>query len=241
MTRDIDLARLPESIHDSVRELVELLIRLAGHNLRGIALYRPVPTDGLELTSPVRSIAILGGMDLPMLDQLRHAGGRFRRNRLRAPLIMTPRSIDESLDTFPLELLEIQQLHIMVFGPDVFAALQFEPQNVRLQAERELKRSLIHLRQGLLASAGRDRLLAPLCREALEHILRVLRGILWLKDKPCPDLATSILQKVEETTPIPLVGLRDALGRPARSDFVWFQRFYRDVERLSDYVDAWRV
>jgi hypothetical protein len=38
-----------------------------------------------------------------------------------------------------------------------------------------------------------------------------------------------------------LTGLRDALGRPARTDFVWFQRFYRDVERLSDYVNSMAV
>jgi hypothetical protein len=238
----MNLTELPESIRGPVRELGELLDRLAGDNLRAIAVYgQAIAPGNPDPAGFVKSIVTMSGMDLLLLDQLRHSGRRFGRHRLQAPLIMTPRYIEESLDSFPLELLEIQQLHIMILGTDDFAMLQFEPGNVRLQAERELKRCLIHLRQGLLDSAGKDQPLGPLCQHALEHLFRVFRGMLWLKEVPCPVQPGPIVDTVERLTQIDLAGLRGAFGSQSRTDFVWFQRFYRDVERLSDFINNLRV
>jgi len=242
VNRDISLDQVPATIREPVRDLAHLVLRLAGDNLRGLVVFGPVVApDCPRADEPIRTVVILGGMDLLLLDQIRRSGRRLGRRRLHPPLIMTPRYIDESLDTFPLELLEIQQLHVRVVGPDLLADLRFDPRNMRLQAERELKRSLIHLRQGLLASAGKDTALRPLCREAFDHLLRVLRGLLWLKATPCPTHPLAILEATERLTQMNLAGLRDAWDSRVRGDFVWFQRFYRDVERLSDYVNALAV
>lgn len=235
---EINVGELPEPVREPIKELAAVLARLAGDNLRGLAVFGQVMSEDYSPdTTLVQSVAVLGGMDLLMLDQLRRRGLRLGRRHLQAPLIMTPTYIDESRDSFPLELLEIQQRHAMVLGPDIFATLEFDPQHMRLQAERELKRELINLRQGLLASAGKDKLLAPLCRDALEQTVRVLRGVLWLKKTPCPSAVLSILVAAEKLTRIDLAGLREVSGGSGRSDFVSFQRFYRDIERLSDYVN----
>ncbi len=234
----INLDKLPEPAREPVKDLAELLIRLGADNLRSLAVFGQVTTDDYSPKSTlVRSVAVLGGMDLLLVDQLRRCGMRLGRRHLQAPLMMTPAYIDESRDSFPLALLEIQQLHVTVVGSDVFGSLEFEPRHMRLQAERELKSELINLRQGLLASAGKDKLLSPLCRDALVRTLRVLRGVFWLKKAPCPPTDRAILASARELTGIQLGGVREVSDGTARSDFVSFQRFYRDVERLSDYVN----
>ena len=235
---DIRTDPLPEPVQGPVRELAELIIRLAGDNLRGLAVFGEVAGEDYSAgTTLVRSIVVLGGMDLQLLDQLRRCGMRLGRRHLQAPLMMTPQYIDESRDSFPLELLEIQQNHVMVVGPDIFSELEFEPRDVRLQAERELKGELIALRQGLLASSGKDKLLAPLCRDALIQALRVLRGVLWLAKAPVRRTDATLFAAAQELTRIDLASFREVQAGSARSDFVSFQRFYRDVERLSDYVN----
>jgi len=238
----IHLDALPEPARGPVKELADLLAKLAGDNLRGLAVFGRVVTDDYSPeTTLVRSVAVLGGMDMLLLDQLRRCGMRLGRRHLQAPLVMTPAYIDESRDSFPLELLEIQQLHAMVLGTDIFSALEFEGRHVRLQAERELKRELINLRQGLLASAGKDKLLRPLCQDALVQTIRVLRGVIWLKNTPCPPTDRAVLEGAGRLTSIDLAGLREVCDGSGRSDFVSFQRFYRDVERLSDYVNHMEV
>ncbi len=235
---DIHTEGLPEPAQGPVKDLVALIAHLAGDNLRGIAVFGRVCTsDYVPETTLVRSVVVLGGMDLLLLDRLRRQGLRLGRRHLQAPLMMTPAYIDESRDTFPLELLEIQQLHAMVFGPDVFASVEFEPRHMRLQAERELKGELINLRQGLLSSAGKDKLLWPLCLEALTQTLRVLRGLCWLKKAPCPPGDRALLEAAQKLTGIDLSALGGVCEGSGRMDFVSFQQFYRDVERLSDYVD----
>ena len=67
---------------------------------------------------------------------------------------MTPAYLSGSVDSFPLELLEIQQRRAVLWGDDYFADLKLDQADVRLQCERELKRILLGMRQGLLASGG---------------------------------------------------------------------------------------
>jgi hypothetical protein len=235
----LNLKPLPEPVREGVKALGQLLTGLAGENLRGLAAYGRVLTEDFSpSTTLVRSVVVLGGIDLLLLDQVRKCGMRLRRRRLQPPLVMTPAYIEQSLDTFPLELLEIQQLHVMVLGTDLFEPLEFDPRDMRLQAERELKSALINLRQGLLASAGKDKLLGSLCREALQLCRRVLRGVLWLRKTACPKRDAAIIEAAAIAMNMRLPGLAETCAGTGRSDFVTFQRFYRDVERLSDYVNG---
>jgi hypothetical protein len=230
--------QLPEPTRGPVKELATMLMNLAGDNLRNLTVFgRAVTDDYSPDATLVRSVVVLGGMDLLLLDQLRRAGMRLGRRHLQAPLMMTTEYIDQSRDAFPLELLEIQQRHATVLGPDVFGELEFEPRHMRLQAERELKSELINLRQGLLASAGKDKLLGPLCQDALAQTLRVLRGVMWLKKATCPPADRAVLEAAQTVTAVNLAGLLEVCDGLGRSDFVSFQRFYRDVERLSNYVN----
>jgi hypothetical protein len=62
-------------------------------------------------------------MDLKFLKFLAPLGKKFGRKRIAAPLIMTPEYIDTSLDVFPIEFFNIQQLHLTVYGDDIWLDL----------------------------------------------------------------------------------------------------------------------
>ena len=234
---DINISSLPPSVQPAVRTLAELVLDSAGTNLLSFSICGAVLTDDFDPKHmPVRSVAVLEQMDLALLNSLRSHGPRLGRQRLQAPLFMTAQYIDQSRDSFPIELLEIQRLHAVVLGKDSFGSLEFSRSDVRLQCERELKAGLISLRQGLL-SVHKDSLLAPLLAAAAEQVLRVLRAVLWLKEVECPRDAAGVITAVQTLTEKPLAGLKACLSQLRKADFTQFQQAYADIETLSKYVN----
>jgi hypothetical protein len=237
-TPTIDVSSLPPRIHQPVRELAQMLCELASDNLKGLVVFGAALDDSFDPTRMrTQSVAVLGRVDLAMLNELRSKGVKFGKMGLLAPLIMTPRYIDESRDVFPVDLLEIQQRHLVVFGHDHFQDLAFHRPDVRLQCERELKRTLIQLRQGLLAAAHRDKVLIDVCLAAAEHVARILRAVLWLKGKDSPASMREVIGAAGPVVDMSLNGLRAAADLEAGDDFARFEALYRDVEALAEWVD----
>lgn len=238
----VDISTIPPALRKPFAAFAEVLLELAGDDLLGLSAFGGAAVaDPCFEQAPLRSVAVLRRVDLQMLDRLAARGSRWGRQGVAAPLIMTPEYIEASRDAFPLELLEIQQLERRVCGDEHFADLTFVPADLRLQAERELKSELIQLRQGLLAAAGKHRLLHELCMAAAERSVRVVRGLLHLLGRRAPDAAREVFEVAAEATGLKLVTLARALAAPAPLDFEGFRRCYAEVADLAAHVDALEV
>lgn len=234
------LERLPAGFRDAARRYADHFRELADDRLRALAFYGPVTMPGFdEGRDPAWNIAILEPADLDLLRQLARDGRRFAKKGIAAPVIMTPEYIRDSLDTFPLELIEIQQHHVTLVGRAPFGELRFEAEHVRLQCERELKMLLVCMRQGLLAAAGHERALAQLEVVAAQTLIRTLRGMLWLKDRTDLNGSDEILSAIEQLVDRELSAVR-AVGNPATGKgWDHFVALYEDLEYLRRKADAW--
>ncbi|MCS7244761.1 MAG: hypothetical protein N2504_02120 [candidate division WOR-3 bacterium] len=65
------------------------------------------------------------------------------------PFIFTIEEIYKSLDTFPIELLDIKERGRLLFGNDVLREISINDGNLKMQIERELKEKLINFRRVL--------------------------------------------------------------------------------------------
>ncbi len=234
------LDRIAETMRQPVRRYAELLRELAGDDAVALTVYGAIAAGSFDPSRhTARSVLVLASVDLEMLRRLSEHGVKLGKARISAPLIMTPDYIKASLDTFPLEMIEIHQQHVTLFGEDHFEDLSFEDSHIRLQCERELKSIQIRMRQGLLAAAGRQKLLGELEADIAEGLVRTLRGLLWLKGQKEAQPATQVLSAVEKVIERPLPGVRAAVDRPG--DYGWdrFRSLYEDVESLGKIVDAW--
>jgi len=99
---------------------------------------------------------------------------------------MTPRYVNESLDVFPIEFLNLHHIHRTVYGEDLFAEVPVERRDLRLQCERDLKAKLIGLRQGYLAAAGNARILNKNFSMAISGYMPLFRAIIYLKSDEFP-------------------------------------------------------
>jgi len=234
------LSHINQALHVPIRNYAALLVSLGGSNVRAITLYGAVVAGTFDpQRHSVRSVLVLESVDLEMLRRLAEHGLKLGKARIAAPLVMTAEYIKRSLDTFPLEMIEIQEQHVAILGEDYFADLSFEDAHVRLQCERELKTILIGLRQGLLSTAGRDKLLAHVEVGATEGLMRTLRGLLWLKGHQAATPAAEVVAEVEKIAGRPLPMVRDALGAAHLHRWNEFKVFYEEVAALGKAVDEW--
>lgn len=238
--QDINVDTLPAAYRDGFRQFAQALLELAGDNLIGLSAFGGwLVDDPFFEGTPARSVAVLQRLDLKMLDQLASSGARFGKLNVRAPLMMTQEYIKASCDVFPLELLEIQQLRSPVCGRDHFAELTFERKDVRLQCEREFKSELIQLRQGLLAAAGRHKLLGELCRAVTERTVRILRGVLHLADpSETVKQAREVVERAAATTEVTLRTLDRLVAGGQEPGLAEFEGLYGEVAALAAYADA---
>ena len=234
------LDRVVEPMREPIRQYADLVCGLAGANAKALTLFGAIAAGSFDTARhTVHNVLVLEKVDLAILRRLAEHGAKLGKARIAAPLIMTPEYVKASLDTFPLEFIEIKLRHVTIFGEEYFDGLEFDDGHVRLQCERELKTILIGLRQGLLAAAGRRKVISAIEVDVGEGLMRTLRGLLWLKGKKEGMPALRVLSEIEQITERKLPGLRTALDPSAQHGWNEFETLYRNVETLGQIADAW--
>jgi hypothetical protein len=195
--------------------------------------------------SDINSVIVLKKMDLKFLAFLAPLGKKFGRKRIAAPLIMTPEYIDASLDVFPIEFFNIQQLHYTVYGDDIWLDLNIEKSDLRRQCEQELKVKLIGLRQGYISAAGDQKILARGFAESFSGYMPLFKAIIMLLGKAPPRDNADILSVLEEISGVPTEVFKQVLHqkkqktRPSIEQLnLVFEDYYAAIEKLGDFTDA---
>ena len=234
------LELVAELLRPGLRELSRIVDGSLSDSAIGLVVFGKATTGDFDATKDTaRTVLVVERIDLAGLKRLAAEGPRLGRHAITAPLIMTPEHIAASLDTFPLEFIEIQQRNVVLFGDDHFAPLVFHDEHVRLQCERELKTAMIALRQGLLASAGDVKMLTTVAGNVVQGLIRILRGILWLKGERSPQSLRNLVELSERQTTCRLPGLHRAIGLSANISWDDFESLYADVAALERAVDSW--
>ncbi len=192
---DLDLDRLKPAAAEKIQPFLEEL--LAGHleRIHSIHVTGTAITDDFdEKLSDVNSVIVLREMDLKFLELLAPLGKKYGKQKVAAPLIMTPEYIESSLDVFPIEFLNFKYIHSTVFGEDILENISVDRMDLRRQCERELKTKLIWLRQGYLSSQGDRKLLTEGFVRSITDYIPLFRSILMLLGEEPPLLQDDVIQ-----------------------------------------------
>jgi hypothetical protein len=170
------------------------------------------------------------------------------RKRIKAPILMTPVYIEQSRDVFGIEFLDFQLIHHTILGPDPFEEMTFEKQHVRLQCERELKATLIRLRQGYIAAVNQTKMIKLLLTTTAGSLVPMLRAMLWLKEQDRPIESTKVFNRSAEVFSIePGILIktrqwRDKKIKVQKAEIInAFGSVYKTIERLADFVDKLQI
>jgi len=104
------------------------------------------------------AVVVLEDVPDQQLEKLAGLAQYARKKALMLPLIVTRSFIASSLDSYPLEFINIisSDKENLMCKEDLLTNLQFSKADVRLQMEREFKSKWLLTRQSTLEAAGRS-------------------------------------------------------------------------------------
>ena len=153
-------------------------------------------------TSDLNFLIILSEEAIDHLDWAIETVSRWRKRNVATPLFMTQSYIQSSLDSYPLEFLNIKKNYILVYGKDVLKDISLQPHHLRLQCEREIKGKLLLLREGFLETGGKQKRIAELIKASITAFISIFNGLLHLKGIEIPPTRREIIQSVAKEIPI---------------------------------------
>ena len=236
-------------ILDRARQWLEPVRAALGPEFVSAYLTGSVLTQGFDPRhSHINLLVVARALDLDTLTRLTAALPPPGKAPQVEPLFLTKRQIENSLDVFPIEWLEIVERHLRLEGDDVVAGLQVSRQYLRLQCEHELRGKHIQLRHAYLRVHDRPADLLAALRASASSFATLFRTLLRLRGETPPADNPAVIERVAQLYGLEaqsLLGahlLRYSADTPSKHELVGtFRRFMVEIDRLVLAIDEMRV
>lgn len=242
---NLNVVGLNPAVAGKITPMLEDLLGEHASNIHSFHLVgSAVIPDYNEKLSDINSVLVLKTMDLRVLVFLAPLGKKYGKKRIAAPLIMTPKYIETSLDAFPIEFLDFKLIHKTVYGPDLLQDLGVSMPNLRLQCEREIKTKLIGLRQGYVSSLGKKEDIAAVLVRSFTGSMALFRALITLLGKEPPVQRSEVIAMLGAATGIDteifenLLMLKLKILKPSEQELAsFFERYYNTLEAAEKIID----
>lgn len=163
------------------KDFVEQIKTAFGSNLRSVIMYGSILTENYNpLSSDINLLIILNEADPERIVVLGKYGAKTIRECNITTTIMSCNELISSADIFPMEYLDIRDLHKTLYGEDVFQDLTIPDSYLRHQIEDRLRGCINSLRQILLLSESNPKYIANGIRHTHGLYNAIFRTILRL-------------------------------------------------------------
>jgi hypothetical protein len=241
----LNLAKLHPKASERIQPFFEQI--LSGHQAKIHSLVitgTAITEDFNSKKSDVNSLIVLKDMDLRFLEAIAPLGKKYGKQKVAAPLIMTPEYITGSLDVFPIEFLNFKLIHHTAFGEEILDNIEIHSRDLRHQCEWEIKTKLIGLRQGYLGAQADRRLLSENFGAIITGAIPLFRGIVFLLQNQTPIQQSAVIQALSDAAAIDTNVFSTALQvkqkriKPSIDEFnEIFENYYAALEKLGRIVD----
>jgi len=186
--------------NDIVEQYVADYQAALGDNLVSVVMYGSAVTHEYKPgVSDINTILVVKKNNIPEIQKCKAISQRWHKQKISLPFFMTQDYIAQSLDSYPVEFIDIKSMYKVLFGEDVFANLDIKKNDIRLQCERELKGVALHLRREYMHIPDRSKDMYQLLTVSFKKIIPLFKAILVLEDKCIPNLRSDIIMAIEDT------------------------------------------
>lgn len=214
-----------------------------GELMESIFMYGSAVThEYIPGVSDINIAILVKDNSIPQLAQCLHLQKKWKKKSVSTPFFMTRAYINSSLDTYPIEFLDMQSNYRVLFGEDILKNIQIEKKYLRIQCERELKGIAIHLRRSFVQSSGNMKYLLSLLNDSLRRLFPVFKALLVLKNLSIPKLKSDIVASVEDSYALSTssfsVIYNNSSQRSANNHYeTLFDRYTNDIDRIISMVE----
>ncbi|MBN1894273.1 hypothetical protein JW906_07245, partial [bacterium] len=174
--------------------LAELKKAFDGQILSVILYGSAVTRDFNPRKSNLNFLVVLTDEGIGRIAGVQKRIGAWERKGIPVPFFLTSEHIQTSLDSYPVEFLNMRQAYRVVHGEDVLKNLDIQKKDIRLQCERELKGKLIQLRAAYILTRGKRQRLYELINLSLISFTAIFKALLHLQGMEVPPLRQDILR-----------------------------------------------
>jgi hypothetical protein len=190
------------STQEKLAELVRRLKEFDADNLESVILYGSAGRgDPQGAFADLNVLCVVKSTSVAELARIAPVVRWWcKEQKEPAPLVFTQEELRQSADVFSIELLDMQNGHGVLFGPDVIAGITVPMNLHRVQVEHDLRTMLLRLRQHFLHSAGNDAELRALLAKSVSSALVLLRHALIAFGEEVPTTPGGIFSRIAERT-----------------------------------------
>jgi len=229
-----------------IAPMVELAVREHAANIHSFHIVgSAVIPDYNDKLSDINSLVLLHNMDLRFISFLAPLGKKYGKMHIAAPLVLTPDYIQQSLNTFPIEFLDMKLIHQTVYGEDLLKDLRVKRHDLRLHCEREIKTKLIHIRQGYISAAGDKKHLASALVRSITGSMALFRAIIFLLGKEPPVPREEVIHVLSAVTALDasiffkLLKLKAGTLKASEPELhALFERYYHTLVSAGEIIDG---
>jgi predicted nucleotidyltransferase len=151
--------------------------------------------DYIPGKSDINFLIVVSEPAMNRLESISPLVSKWKKRKVATPLVMTQTDLCTSIDSYPVEFLNMERHYRVVFGEDVLAGLKFKPDYIRLQCERELKGKSLLLIQRFFETEGSPRKLRTLIAASITAFISIFNALLFLKGIPIPDNKREVVRE----------------------------------------------
>ena len=233
-------------VMNKARVLADDYRNVFGDDLVSVILYGSSVTQEYDPNkSDLNFLIVLSEEGIERLHLAHELVARWRKKKVGTPLFLTRDYIDFSLDTFPIEFLNIKRNYQVIVGEDVLEGISFKRDFIRMEGERELKGKLLLLRQRYVETRGKQKVLEELISASLPTFIFVFKGLLYLLGKEVPETkeqTISILSKelkLDQELFTSLLHIKGGTLKYSRQQIGdLFQRYLKEIRKLALLMDS---
>jgi len=237
---------IPDQLQGILADLSRDYQQAFGNDLLSLMLYGSAASGSyVKGKSDINVLVVLTPEGIGRLEDGFPLVDKWRKRDVAVPLVMTKNFITSSLDSYPIEFLNMKNQSALIYGENVLEPLDIRTEDIRLQIERELHSKILLLREGYLESTGSARHLRNLIRKSFTACVAIFNAMLYLKQAETPrDIPETIREMNRVFTIDANVFMlcseirrgTDKLSGKEVKDV--FKKYMREVENLFHIIDG---
>lgn len=239
------MSKIPKDPNEIFEEIISDYRALFSDDLVSIIVYGSAASgDYRPGKSDINLMIVLSDEEIEHIDKAFKTIAKWNKSKVAVPLFLTEQYIETSTDVFPIEYLNFQRNHFLVYGKDVLTDLIFDRGDVRLQCEREIKGKLLILREAYLETEGKGKALKNVLDHSLQAFVAIFTALLFLREREIPlenrDIvaATSEAFQLDSDLLNKLLDVKEEKSKLNDTEMkTLFRNYLKEVRRLSKMVD----